>query len=276
MRRGPCTVAGVDPLEVNRAHWEVMADAHGKPGTYYDIDALVAGRDSITDLEEPALGDVNGLDVVHIQCHIGFDTISLARRGARMTGADFSPGSLAKARDLAVRCGVEVEWVEADSMALPAQLAGRFDLAYGSYGVICWIGDLAAWMRSAFGTLRAGGRLVLHDIHPFFGMIESVDPLVVDFPYANDGGRPWSGSGTYADPDTETPVTSTVDYAHSLGEVVNTAVAAGFRIDGLDEHLDCPFDPRGDVMTREEDGRYRVRLGGEALPVLFTLRATRP
>lgn len=266
----------MDPVELNRAHWDVMADAHGKPGTYYDLDALIAGRDSITDSEEPALGDVSGLDVIHIQCHIGFDTISLARRGARMTGADFSPRSLAKARELAVRCGVEVEWVEANSMALPAQLADRFDLAYASYGVTGWIGDLAAWMRSAFGTLRPGGRLVLHDIHPLFGMIESVDPLVVDFPYAYDGPRSWTGSGTYADPDTQTPSTEIVEYGYSLGETVNAAIAAGFRIEGLDEHLDCPFDPRGDVMTREEDGRYRIRLGGEALPVLYTLRATRP
>jgi SAM-dependent methyltransferase len=266
----------VDPVELNRAHWEVMADAHGKAGTYYDVDALVEGTDSITDLEEPALGDVSGLEVVHIQCHIGFDTISLARRGARMTGVDFSPGALAKARDLAARCGVEVEWVQAESTALPRELDGRFDLAYGSYGVICWIEDLGAWMRCAFGTLRPGGRLVLHDIHPCFGMFESLDPLKVDFPYANEGPQRWEGSGTYADPETKTPTTTTMEYAHSLEEVVNSAIAAGFRIDGLDEHLDCSFDPRGDVMTREEDGRYRARLGGRALPVLFTLRATRP
>jgi SAM-dependent methyltransferase len=266
----------VDPVEINRAHWETLASVHGKPGTYYDIDALVAGADSITDLEEPALGDLSGLDVLHIQCHIGFDTISLARRGARVTGADFSPTALAKASDLAERCGVEIEWVEAEATALPGDLRGRFDLAYASYGAICWIGDLAAWMRSAFGGLRGGGRLVLHDLHPLLLMTEKVDPLTFDFPYANDGGRPWEGTGTYADPDTETPVTSTVDYAHSLAEIVNSAIAAGFRVDGLDEHMDVPFDPRGDVLARDEDGRFRLRVGGELLPVMFTLRATRP
>lgn len=132
--------------------------------------------------------DLRGRDVVHIQCHIGFDTIALARRGARVTGVDFSRASLAKAAELAERCGVEIEWVQANATALPDSLRGGFDVAYATIGAICWIEDIGAWMRSAAATLRPGGRLVLVEIHPLYAMVEAAgEPLRLDFPYAFDG-----------------------------------------------------------------------------------------
>jgi SAM-dependent methyltransferase len=222
-----------------------------------------------------AVGDVAGLDAMHLQCHIGFDAISLARRGARVTAVDFSPASLAKARTLAERCGVEIELVEADSRSLPASLHDRFDLVYATIGVIYWIDDLDAWMRSARAALRPGGRLVLVEIHPLYCMMDSVDPLTADFPYANDGGRSFDEEGSYADPGASVGATTTVQYGHSLGEVVTAAVGAELRVDALHEHLECEFDPRGDLLTRDSEGRYRLRMTDEPLPVLFTLLATR-
>src|SRR5688572_11404744 len=132
-----------DPTEVNLAHWEAMATVHGEGRDgYYDVDALAAGRSSLGRLEEEAvalaIGDVAGRDVLHLQCHLGFDAVTLARRGARVVGADFSPTALAKARAIAERCGVDVTYVEADSTALPPELHGRFDLVYATIGVITW------------------------------------------------------------------------------------------------------------------------------------------
>ena len=111
-----------DDRETNRAHWDALAAVHGQDD-YYDAEALVGGADTLSRHEDAAVGEVAGLDVLHLQCHIGFDSISLARRGARVTGADFSPASLAKGRDLAARAGVEVEFVEADATALPPRAA---------------------------------------------------------------------------------------------------------------------------------------------------------
>ncbi len=107
----------MDALDVNRAHWDALAAVHGQDA-YYDKEALVAGRDSLSEHAAAAVGDVTDLDVLHLQCHIGFDSISLARRGARVTGVDFSPRSLAAAAELAERAGVEIEWVQADATAL--------------------------------------------------------------------------------------------------------------------------------------------------------------
>src|SRR3954466_6547232 len=138
---------------INRAHWDALADAHGHGDPIYDVEALIAGRDSLREAEaagiREAIGAVAGLDVLHLQCHIGFDAISLARRGARVTGADFSPASLEKARTLAKRCEVDVRFVEAEATSLPMELHNKFDLVYATIGVITWIADVRAWMRSA-------------------------------------------------------------------------------------------------------------------------------
>jgi SAM-dependent methyltransferase len=264
---------------INRARWDALAAAHGQDAVY-DTEALVAGADSLHEAEaagvREAVGAVAGLDVLHLQCHIGFDAVSLARRGARVVGVDFSPASLEKARALARRCEVEVEFVEADAAALPVQLRNRFDLVYATIGVICWIEDLSAWMRSVAAALRGGGRLLLVDIHPVAVMVASTDPLRIDFPYANDGPRAFDEPGSYAGADLPVAATASVEYGHSLGEVVNAALAAGLRIERLEEHMDADFDPRGNVLAREDEGRYRLRIDGELLPVLFALVAAKP
>lgn len=261
--------------DVNRTNWDVWAAAHGQDG-YYDSAALVAGADSLIDLEAAgvrlAVGDVAGKDVLHVQCHLGFDAISLARRGARVTGVDFSPVALAKAAVLAGQCGVEVSFVEADVCALPANLSGRFDLAYATIGVLCWIQDVDAWMASVAGTLRSGGRLLLVDVHPYANMLGSVDPLEFDFPYAYDGPHTMESTASYA---VDTEPTTNVQYAHSLGEVVTAALGAGLRVVHLAEHLDAPEDVRG-AGAPDDDGRYRIRIGGYPIPLVYTLVVEAP
>jgi SAM-dependent methyltransferase len=257
---------------INRAHWDALAAVHGQDA-YYDTEALVAGADSLASAEAAGVREAVGADVLHLQCHIGFDSVSLARRGARVVGVDFSPVSLEKARALARRCGVDVEFLEAEATALPRELHNRFDLVYATIGVISWIDDIRAWMRSAEAALRPGGRLLLVEIHPLYNTVARTDPLELDFPYAHDGPRAYDEAGSYAGPGLQVASTEAISYGHSLGEVVNAAIAAGLRIDRLDEHLEADFDPRGDVLPRDDDGRYRLRIGAEQLPVLFTLIA---
>jgi SAM-dependent methyltransferase len=273
------TEAG-DATALNRAHWDDLAAVHGEGDDVYDVAALAAGEYDLREAERAALelatgGDVAGLEVLHVQCHIGFDSVALARRGARVVGADFSPASLAKARAIADRCGVEVAFVEADSRALPSSLHGRFDLVYATYGVFNWIDDVAAWMRSAFAALRPGGRLVVVEIHPLCMGANSADPFVLDFPYADDGPRTFDDPGSYADRDAQVGATTTIEHAHSVGEVVTAALGAGFTVLGLAEGLDAEHDVRGGFLPREDDGRYRMRHCGIALPILYSLVASR-
>lgn len=125
-------------IDLNRSAWQTWAAVHGQD-RYDDSEGLVTGRDSLTDLEwdgvRAVTGDVAGRDVLHVQCHLAFDAITLARRGARVTGVDFAPAALAKARDLATRCGVDLELVEGDATDLPAEADGRHRLRIGGYCV---------------------------------------------------------------------------------------------------------------------------------------------
>jgi SAM-dependent methyltransferase len=262
----------MDATETNRAHWDALADVHAAQNAgYYDADALIAGRDTA----EPGVGDVTGLHVMHLQCHLAYDAISLARRGARVTAVDFSPRALEQAAALASRCGVDLELVEASALDLPASLHGRFDLVYATIGVLGWISDVDAWMRNVFAVLRPGGRLFLHELHPLYLMFETIEPAVLDFPYAFDGPREFDEEGSYAARDADVAVTKTVEFAHGLGEVVTAAVDAGLRVDALREHLEADRDHRGGLLPADPDGKHRLRLGGELLPVLYTLEASK-
>jgi 2-polyprenyl-3-methyl-5-hydroxy-6-metoxy-1,4-benzoquinol methylase len=274
----------------NFDHWETLAAFHGTGSDrFYDVDALVAGHDSLTDLEENALAlataskGVEGLDVVHIQSHIGFDSISMARRGARVTAVDFSPTALRRANEIATLVGVSIETVQSDSRELPHSLDGRFDIAYATIGVLEWIDDLDAWMRSAQRVLRVGGRLVIVEIHPFTNVFGSREPIIADFPYGGNVPFQWRGTGSYANPNADF-TTSTEEYPHSLSEIVQATIDAGLDITHLVEHMDMAYDPHGDILDHDADGRYRFRLGvgpdGSAasaapLPIAFTLLATK-
>jgi hypothetical protein len=110
-----------DPRLVNRAHWNERAPAHAASDDYgfnrFASDpSYLSG---VVTFDLPRLGPVAGLRGVHLQCHIGTDTISLARLGARMSGLDFSAASLAEARRLAAIARAEVDFHEADAEVGP-------------------------------------------------------------------------------------------------------------------------------------------------------------
>ena len=262
-------------LELNRAAWDQLAALHGQD-EYYDSGALVAGRDSLIEEEEAALvqalgHDLAGRRVLHLQCHLGFDAITFARRGAAVTGVDFSTVALGRAHELADRCDVQIDWVCAEATRLPPRLDRTFDLVWATIGVICWIGDIRAWMRSVARSLVEGGALVLIDGHPTSrsAKFDRVGPA------RNRAGpvrRVVQSGWDYA---TSARTGPQVQFNHSLGSIVTAAEEAGLRGIHVHEHTDLSCDLRIDHLRCEDDGRYRYRVNGDAVPVLFTLIASR-
>lgn len=267
-----------ESAEGNKKRWDVLAARHGQGSdSYYDINGFLAGGSSLNDRELAAVttaaGDVAGRDLLHLQCHFGLDTLSWARRGARVTGVDFSPVAVRRARELAGRAGLQAEFVESDVLTLPADLTGRFDVVFASYGVLCWVHSAQAWMRSAANCLRPGGALVLIDIHPLVGMVDTVDPLVADFPYGGEQPHTFNSVNSYAVRGLDASVAQTVQWPHSLGEVVTAAAAAGLAVESLTEWFDEDQDPK---LVVGADGRARFPLGTEYLPTSYGIRARRP
>lgn len=103
--------------ETNRENWDDRAALHEID---YGVDRYVQDKGYISTVvadDLPVLSEhlhrsgLAGADVVHLQCHIGTDTISLARCGATVTGLDFSSASLAAARRLAAATVTDIRWV---------------------------------------------------------------------------------------------------------------------------------------------------------------------
>ncbi|MFC6879686.1 MULTISPECIES: class I SAM-dependent methyltransferase [Actinomadura] len=267
-----------DAVVTNRNWWDALADRHGRgDDDYYDVDAFLSGESSLTERERTevaaAAGDVSGLDLLHLQCHFGLDTLSWAREGAQATGVDFSAVAVERARKLAAEAKLSAEFVESDVLALPESLSGRFDVVFASYGVLCWIRSAAEWMASAAACLRPGGSLVLIDMHPLVTMTDTVEPLVVDFPYAGERPVRFSNSSSYAVNELSPQTTETVQYPHGIGEVVSAVASAGLRVESLTEWFDEDIDPK---LVRSPDGRMRFPFGDQWLPTSYGLRARRP
>ena len=280
-----------EPTAHNLNHWEQLATFHGTgDDDYYDLEAIVAGGSRMGEPERQALAraagphGLQGKRVAHVQSHLGLDSVTMAREGARVTAIDFSATALSRLKALAEQCGLDIATVEADSRNLPQTLNGTFDLAYATIGVLCWIDDVGAWMHSVERILKPGGQLVFVECHPLLTMMDTVEPLIMDFPYGGGKAFTFTGTGTYSNRDADLSWT-TVQYPHSLGEIVTACVEAGLRLTYLEEHTGCDYS-MGKIPGPEGDGYCRIRLGsgspdgdpsvpGEPLPVLFTLIATK-
>ena len=224
--------------------------------------------------DQPWLGDLTGLDVVHLQCHIGTDTISLARLGGRVTGVDFSPSALAVARDLATAAGVEARFVESELYATPEVLPEQFDLVYTGVGALIWLPDIEGWARVVAGLLRPGGRLYVREGHPMMNTLyDGVDDdvLRVTLPYFGDHVLRWDSDVTYTD---GPPIASPEQYEwnHGLGETVQAVIDAGLRVTALREHTECEWQALKHLI-KGPDGKFRLPEMPERLPLMFTLEA---
>ena len=243
----------------------------------YDLAGLAgdsARLSPVVTYDQPWLGDLTGLDVVHLQCHIGTDTVSLARLGGRVTGVDFSPSALAVARDLATAAGVDVRFVESELYAAPDAVPEQFDLVYTGVGALIWLPDIAGWARVIAAMLKPGGRLYVRDGHPMlYTLFDGIDDdvLRVTLPYFEGPGRRWVSDVTYTDgPLIASP--EQFEWNHGLGEIVQAVIDAGLRVTALREHTECEWPALGH-MVEGHDGKFRLAQMPERLPVMFTLEA---
>lgn len=290
-------LSGVDGVDVgweaaraaNLANWEERVPLHVRD---YGIEAFTKDanhlstvvRDDLPYLLAHLPGEsLKGLDLCHLQCHIGTDTVSLARAGARVTGVDFSPTALEAAAHLAATLGIDARWIETDvldSRAAVDKALGAdagFDVVYTSIGTITWLQDLEVWAQQIASLLKPGGVFYIRDSHPMmFTLDEGRDDLAVTFRYFGDG-RPtqWDDPGTYVG-EGRIESTRTYDYPHPLSEVVMVLLNAGLTLEAMHEGRTLPwqFAPR---MVQRPDGEYEWP-GDEAdrVPCTFTLVARRP
>ncbi|MFJ4225082.1 class I SAM-dependent methyltransferase [Microbacterium sp. NPDC089695] len=264
----------------NQANWDDRVPIHQNS---YGIDAFADSnhlsdvvRDDLPVLMR-ALGvsTLDGVDLVHLQCHIGTDTISLARAGATVTGVDFSAPALEAAARLATDSSVEATWVQTDVLDARSAVTGDFDVVYTSIGAICWLSDLNRWAEQVRALLRPGGTFFIRDGHPaLYALDEDASGLVTRYPYFGDGrAQQWDDTSTYAG-DGQVAHGRTYEWAHPLSEILSALLEAGLRITLFDEGRTLPwrFSPR---MVEVPGGFAWPEAERDLIPCTYTIVARR-
>jgi SAM-dependent methyltransferase len=269
-----------EAMETNRRRWDESVPLH-VASDFYDVAAFRAGQSTLHALELGEVGDVGGKTLLHLQCHFGMDTLSWARAGARVTGVDFSGPAIEQARALATELAIEARFLQANIYDLPDILDETFDVVFTSHGALCWLPDIAAWARVAARFIAPGGFLYIAETHPMLNTLPIAEPAEPDdrrakYSYFDSAQRTWDEpGGTYAAPDAVLANSTSIEYQHTLGAIVTAIAEAGLRIVFLHEH---PFAPwaalRG--MTKGDDGFYHLPAGEQTIPLLFSLKATKP
>ncbi|QAY70307.1 class I SAM-dependent methyltransferase [Xylanimonas protaetiae] len=274
------TIGWADAREANLRNWEDRVPVHEEA---YGLDAYddPDHRGTVVDHDLAAMrpflpdGSLAGLDLCHLQCHIGTDTIGLARAGARVTGVDFSPSALEAAARLAAKHGIDATWVETDVLDARAAVDGDFDVVYTSIGAITWLADLDRWAAQVAALLRPGGLFYIRDGHPaLYALDEESDHLVTRYRYFGNGtSTAWDIATSYVS-DAQIAHTRTYEWPHPLSEVVNALLGAGLRLERLDEGTVLPwqFSKR---MVKVDGGFAWPDAERAMMPCTFTVVARR-
>jgi SAM-dependent methyltransferase len=268
-----------DHLAINRAWWDERAPAHADSADYA-VQELIADPTRLSDVvrfDAPRLGDVKGLRGIHLQCHIGTDTLSLHRLGATMTGLDFSSESLAIARRIATEAGADIAFVESEVYAAPTVVGSGFDFVYTGIGALCWLPDIKRWAMTVANLLRAGGRLFLREGHPMLWAVDEdrADDLVLGYSYF-EHSEPihFDDPGTYVDTTTEFGHNASRNWTQGLGDIITAVLDAGLELTAFVEHDSVPWEALPGRMRRE-DGEWRLIEHPERLPLSYTLQAVK-
>lgn len=269
-----------DYRDVNMAHWNGRAAAHAaSPG--YPVARLAGDPAALSDavaFDRELLGPVDGQRGIHLQCHIGTDTISLARLGATMTGLDFSDKSLDEARRIAADLETDVRFVQSDVYDALSAAGGDYDFVYTGGGALCWLPDVARWARVVASLLRPGGRLFIREGHPMLWALddEVEDGLVLRYPYF-ERAEPmvFTSEGSYVETAEPLAASTTHEWNHGIGEIVTAVLDAGMTLTGLVEHRTVPWEALPGQMHELPGGQWQLTDRPERLAHTYTLQAVR-
>lgn len=256
-------------FEANRLSWNKRTGVH-KDSRFYDLAAFKAGRSSLNKIELEGLGNVKGKSLLHLQCHFGMDTMSWAREGATVTGADLSDAAIDLARSVNDELGLDTKFICCNLYDLKDHLDEKFDIVFTSYGTIGWLPDLDKWAAIVSHFLKPGGIFYMVDFHPVLWMMDEQFQQI-KYHYFNTELIAEEISGTYTDRDA--PIRSTeYSWNHPFSEILNALIKHGLTIHQFDEY---PFSCYNCFNNLEQgaDGMWRIKGMNEKMPVMYAVKA---
>lgn len=264
-------------FEANRKMWDEFAKIHIDSETYGTKDFL-QGKTTLKSIELEELGDVQGKTLLHLQCHFGLDTLSWAREGAKVIGVDFSGEAIRLARELTEKTGLEAKFIRSNIYELSEVLQEKFDIVFTSYGVLCWLPDLTRWAEIASHFLKSGGTFYIAEFHPFLWVFdnEASDDFVLKYTYFHKP-EPYEFNvdGSYAGPDAKIEPCVDYEWAHGMGDVINSIIQAGLQIQFLHEFPKSCFQ-QFPFFEKREDGYWYYDSSEIQLPLVYSIKALKP
>lgn len=257
--------------EINRQSWNKRTAIHVK-SDFYDLEGFLKGRNSLNPIEMELLGDVRGKRILHLQCHFGQDSLSLARLGAEVTAVDLSDVAIEVARQLAKTSGLDAEFICCDLYELPRHLDKQFDMVFTSYGAICWLPDLDRWAEIISHFLKPGGSFIMAEFHPLLWIFD-------------EGFRDIRNNYFQKQPEVETVTTTYTGnqqmaahrimyWQHPLGDILNSLISHHLEVNSYEEYDYSPYNCFPN-MIEPEPGKFRIKGMESNLPMVFSLKATK-
>jgi SAM-dependent methyltransferase len=266
-----------DYIDTNRRNWDERAAIHARDTTgAYMLERFRAGEDALHAIEAAELGDITGKRVLHLQCHIGRDTLCLVRRGAIVTGLDFSAAALDVARRLSDETGLKADFVEGTVDQAPDLTPGPFDLVFTTWGTICWLPDVTTWAKVIASVLAPGGELYFADAHPGFNVLEqdAAGRLAPTYDFQTPADQPlqFANETTYTGDPTVLSHPSTREWIHSLSAVLGGLIDAGLAITMFREHEVLPWRGLPSLVPAPQR-MWRLPDGVPRIPLSYSVRA---
>ncbi len=256
----------------NQNAWNQKTAIHQK-SSFYNLPAFKNGKSSLMRTELEELGDVTGKSILHLQCHFGMDSLSWARRGAQVTGVDFSTEAIALARSLNDELGLDARFIRSNIYDLPNVLEGAFDIVFTSYGVLCWLGDLPAWAALVSRYLKSGGTFYMVEFHPAAMMFEfESGKMGIEYSYFFEP-QPFEEvvTGTYADPEADIRHKEYF-WNHGLGEIITVLIEQGLQLEFVHEFPFSHYNCFPNMSQKGEDEWLMLNFEN-LVPLMFSIKA---
>lgn len=262
-----------DYLSTNKELWNKRTGVH-VGSDFYDLPGFLNGKNSLKEIELRLLESVQDKEILHLQCHFGQDTLSLARMGATVTGVDLSDAAITLANELATQSGLDkkARFVCCDLYNAPNHLEGTFDTVFTSYGTVGWLPDLDKWAAVVNHFLKPGGSFVMADFHPVIWMFDDNIKEII-YSYFNTQTIVEETTGTYTDGGSNIRHTS-YSWNHPLSEIVTALTAQGLQLQVFQEFDYSPYSCFSNTI--EKDGRFYIRGMEGKLPMVYAFKFFKP
>lgn len=251
----------------NKDAWNKRVSAH-LASDFYDLKGWKAGKTSLNNIELELLGDVAEKSILHLQCHFGQDSLSLARMGASVIGVDLSNESIAAAKKLNAELCLDAQFITSDVLELDGKIDQQFDLVFTSYGTIGWLPDLDKWAETISKHLKPGGKFVFVEFHPVIWMFDDAFDKV-EYRYFKDEPIVETTTGTYAD--SKAPFEKTeISWNHGLAEVFHALENNNLILKSFDEYDYSPYNCFAG-MKQLDNRKFIIEKHGNKLPLVYSL-----